>query len=197
MLLVQASKDISQPGQAYKMGILEKMVDGLKFILRLIWWTLRVYLFGHLDQWYEWSNWSQHWSIYLFRTFQSLRSWPIGSRVRTGFLQLLGSLGSLVFYLLLVSISFVYTSRNPVTMGLRANTSDKNSKPIYVIKRINGLCEWLLQSVTQWLDQLDRQSSFVCVSVSRITWINGSEIRFSKQIAPNKCQAYRTKLLSF
>ena len=113
MLLVQASKDISQPGQAYKMGILEKMVDGLKFILRLIWWTLRVYLFGHLDQWYEWSNWSQHWKNYLFHTFQSLGSWPIGSRVITGFLQLLGSLGSLVFYLFLVSVSFT------VTMWLR------------------------------------------------------------------------------
>ena len=37
MLLVQASKDIWQPGQAYKMGILEKIVNGLKFILRLIW----------------------------------------------------------------------------------------------------------------------------------------------------------------
>ena len=36
MLLVQASNDISQPGQAYNMGILEKMVNGLKFILRLI-----------------------------------------------------------------------------------------------------------------------------------------------------------------
>ena len=50
MLLVQASKDISQPDQAYKMEILEKTVNGLKFILRLIWWILRVYLFGHLDQ---------------------------------------------------------------------------------------------------------------------------------------------------
>ena len=49
MLLVQASKDISQPGQAYKMGILEKIVNGLKFILRLTWWALRIYLFGHLD----------------------------------------------------------------------------------------------------------------------------------------------------
>ena len=61
------------------------------------------------------------------------------------------------------------TSRNPVSMGLRANTSDKNRKPIYVIKRTSGLCEWLLQSVTQWLDQLDYQSSFVCVLISRIT----------------------------
>ena len=60
MLLVQASKDISQPGQAYKMEILEKIVNGLKFILRLIWWTLKVYLFGYLHQSYEWSNWSQH-----------------------------------------------------------------------------------------------------------------------------------------
>ena len=88
------------------------------------------------------------------KPFQSLGSWSIGSRVIAGFLQLLGSFGSLVFYLFLVSISFVYTSGKPVTMGLSGNISDKNPKPIYVIKRISGLCEWLLQSVTQWLDQL-------------------------------------------
>ena len=60
MLLVQASKDIAQPGQAYKMEILEKIVNGLKFILRLVWWALKVCLFVHLDQWYEWPNWSQY-----------------------------------------------------------------------------------------------------------------------------------------
>ena len=92
---------------------------------------------------------------------------------------------------------FSHTFQNPVSMGLRANTSDKNLKPIYVIKRTSGLCEWLLQSVTQWLYQLDHQSSFICVSISRITWINGSLIHFSKQIAPNKCQAYSMKVLSF
>ena len=133
----------------------------------------------------------------MFRTFQSLGSWPIESRVITGFLQLFGSLGSLVFYLFLVSISFACTSQNPVRLGLRANTSDKNPKPIYVIKRTSGLCEWLFQWVTHWLDQLDHQSSFVCVSISCIIWINGSVIRFSKQIASNKCQAYRMKVLSF
>ena len=134
---------------------------------------------------------------YLFRTFQSLGSRPIGARVITGFLKLLGSLRSLVFYLFLVSISFANTSRNPVSMGLHANASDKNPKPIYVSKRTSGLCEWLLQSITQWLYQLDHQSSFICVSISRITWINGSLIHFSKQIAPNKSQAYRMKVLSF
>ena len=182
MLLVQASNDISQPGQAYKMGILEKMVNGLKFILRLIWWTLRVYLFEYLDQWYEWFNWFQHLKNYFYLTLQSLGSWPIASGVITRFLQLLGSLGSLVFYLFLVSINFAYTSRNPVSMGLDANTSDKNPKPIYLIKSSSGLCEWLLQSVTRWFDQLGHQSSFVCLSISRITWINGSLIHFPKQI---------------
>ena len=96
--------------------------------------------------------------------------------------------------LFLVSISFACTSQNPVRLGLRANTSDKNPKPIYVIKRTSGLCEWLLQWVTHWLDQLDHQSSFVCVAISCITWINGSVIRFSKQITSNKCQAYRMKV---
>ena len=60
MLLVQALKDISQPGWAYKMKILAKIVNGLKFSLKLIWSTLSIYLFGQLDQWYEWSNWSEH-----------------------------------------------------------------------------------------------------------------------------------------
>ena len=129
--------------------------------------------------------------------FQSLGPWPIWSMVMTGFSQLLGSHGSLVFYLFLVSISFVYTSINHVSMGLRANASDKNPKPIYVIKRTSSLCEWLLQLVTQWLDQLDDQSSFVCVSISCITWINGSLIHFPKQILLNKCQAYKMKILSF
>ena len=50
MLLVQASKDISQPGQAYKMRILEEIVNCLSFITRLILWSLGPYLFGHLDQ---------------------------------------------------------------------------------------------------------------------------------------------------
>ena len=88
--------------------------------------------------------------------------------VMTGFLQLLESLGS-QFYLFLISISLAYISQNPVTMGLHANTSDKNLKPIYVIKRRSSLCEWLLRSVTQWLDLLYHQGSFFCVSISRIT----------------------------
>ena len=67
----------------------------------------------------------------------------------------------------------------------------------YVIKRTGGLCEWLLQSVTQWLDQLDHQGSFVCVPISRVTWINGSMIHLAKQIAPNKCRAHRIKVFSF
>ena len=76
------------------------------------------------------------------------------------------------------------TSWNPMSMGLCTNTSDKNPKPIYVIKRTGSLCKWLLQSVTQWLDQLNHQGSFVCVSISRITWINRLVIHFSKQNSP-------------
>ena len=196
MLLVQASKDISQPGQAYKMGILEKVVNSLKVILRLIWWKLRAYMDTWICDTSDPTDLNTK-KTDLFRTFQSLGSWPTESRVITGFLQLLGSLGSLVFYLFLVSISFAYTSRNPVTMELRVNASDKNPKPIFVIKRTSGLCEWLLQSVTQWPDQMHHQGSFVCESISRITWINGSVIHFSKKTAPNKFQAYRNKVLSF
>ena len=78
--------------------------------------------------------------------------------------------GSLVFYLFLLLFSFAYTFLNPVTMTKIAQTPvTKNAKPTYVIKRTSGLCEWLLRSVTQWLNQLDPQSSFVCGSVSHIT----------------------------
>ena len=81
MLLVQAPKGILQsgPSQAYKMRILEKIVNDLKFILRLIWSTLRVYLSGHLDQWYEWSNWSQHYKKTIcFVPFNHLDHDPLG-----------------------------------------------------------------------------------------------------------------------
>ena len=108
-----------------------------------------------------------------------------------------GLLSWLEVCLFLVSISFAYTSRNPVSMGLHANTSDKNPKPICIIELTSGLCEWLFRSITKWLDQLNHQSSFLCVSVSPITWINRLLIHFSKQIAPNKCQTYRMKVLSF
>ena len=85
MLLIQAPKGSSEPGQAYKMRIFVKIVNGLKFILRIIWWTLMVYLSGHLDTWI--SDTSDPTDLnttnnYLFCTFQSLGSWLIGSRVQ-------------------------------------------------------------------------------------------------------------------
>ena len=44
MLLIQVSKANSEPGQAYKIAFLAKIVNGLKFILGLTWWTLSVCL---------------------------------------------------------------------------------------------------------------------------------------------------------
>ena len=152
MLLVQVSKGISEPGQAYRMGILAKIVNGVKFILRLIWWTLRVYLFGHLDQWYEWSNWSEHWKKTICFVL-SLGIWPIRCRVITGFTKLLGSLGSLVFYLFLVSVSFAYTSRNPMSMEFRVYTIDKKPKTLYVIKCTSDLCQ-LLNGLISWMTKV-------------------------------------------
>ena len=46
---------------------------------------------------------------------------------------------------------------------LRANTSEKNPKPIYEIKCTSGLCEWLLQLVTQWSVEAPR---FICLCIS-------------------------------
>ena len=130
MLLIQASKANSEPGQVYKIRVLAKIVNGLKFILRLIWWKLRVYCWdteiSYTSDPADLNTRKNH----LFRTFQLLGSWLIGSRVIAEFLQLLGSLGSLVFHLFFVLIIFVSTSRNPMSMEFRVNTSDKNPKPI-------------------------------------------------------------------
>ena len=137
MLLVQVSKDIFEPGQVFKMKVLAKIVNGLRFFLRLILWTLKVYLFGHMVQWYEWSNWS-----YLSITW-TMAHWIQGNN-RILVITRITWITCLVFYLFLVSISFVYTFRNPMFMGFQANTSAKNSKPIYRNLRTSGLCGWLL-----------------------------------------------------
>ena len=107
---------------------------------------------------------------YLFRTFESLGSWSTASRVITGFLQLLGSLGSFAFYLFLSSISFAYTSQNSLSMGLCANTSDKNPKPIYVIKCTSGFWEYcsnqLLNGLISWITKVHLfvyQRGFICI----------------------------------
>ena len=141
MLLIQASKANSEPGQTYKIRILAKFVNGLKFILRLVWWTLRVYC---LDTWISDTRDPTDLNArknHLFCTFQSLGLWLIESKVITGFLQLLGSLGSLVFHLFFALISFSYTREvyekliktknkwKTMSMEFRANTSDKNPTP--------------------------------------------------------------------
>ena len=89
MLLVQASKNISQPGQAYKMEFWRKQL-----ILRL----KIVYLKTHMmdiNGLFVWILGSVIRVIQListlkklfFRTFQSLGSGPTGSRVITGFIR--------------------------------------------------------------------------------------------------------------
>ena len=166
MLLIQKSKVNSEPGQAYKIGFLAKTVNGLKF-LRLIWWTLRVYLFEHLDQWYEWSNWSENWKKHLFRTFQSLGSWPIGSRIITRFLQLLGSLASLAFHSFLVSISFSYTSRNPMSMEFpRKHKWEKSETYNYVMKSTSGSCEWMAALISYPMAGSVGSPKFIYLSIN-------------------------------
>ena len=96
-------------------------------------------------------------------------------------------------------VYFLSRSVLPIPPEIRCQweTRNANPKPICIIELTSGLCEWLFRSITKWLYQLNHQSSFLCVSVSPITWINRLLIHFSKQIAPNKCQTYRMKVLSF
>lgn len=104
------------------------------------------------------------------------------------------SFGSLVFYLFPVSISFAYYFKKSTVDEIPAKAKwEKSEAYNYVIKRTTGSCKWLLLLVTHWMDQLDHQNSFVAVSISRITWTNGY---LSKQIAANKCQTCRMKVLS-
>ena len=63
MLLVQASKDISQPGRAYKMEILEKIVNRLKFIL---------WLYDDIKCLFVWTLGSVIWVIQLILTLKKL-----------------------------------------------------------------------------------------------------------------------------
>ena len=74
-------------------------------------------------------------------------------------------------------------------MSMEFPRKDKWETYNYVTKRTSDLCKWLLKIVTPWLDELNHQDSFVWESISGITWIKGSLIHLSKQIAPHKCQA--------
>lgn len=47
------------------------------------------------------------------------------------------------------------------------------------------------------MNQFDQQSSFVRVSIFWIAMINGKWIHCSKNIAPNKHEAYRMKVSSY
>ena len=70
-------------------------------------------------------------------------------------------------------------------MSMKFPRKDKWETYNCVIKRTNGCSK---------LDQLDQQGSFVWVSVSRITWVNGSLTYLFKQIASHKNQAHRMRL---
>ena len=106
---------------------------------------------------------------YLFRTFQSLWSW---SRAITGFLQLLGSLVSLVFYLFLVSISFSYASQNPVTMGLRANASDKNLKQKSICHQTYKRFVWMAAPISYSMAWSVGSPKFICLCINFSHYLN-------------------------
>ena len=66
--------------------LLAKIVNSLKLISKLVWWregrgayakTLRVYLFVHLDQWHEWSNWFENWKTGCFVSLNYLDHNPL------------------------------------------------------------------------------------------------------------------------
>ena len=111
-----------------KISVLGLFSSSVKVYLKAHIMELRVYLFRHLDQWYDWSSWSENQNTICSEPFQSLVSWPIGFWVIKGLLQLLGSLGSLIFHLFLVSIGLAYTSRNPMSTAFPCKLKWKKSE---------------------------------------------------------------------
>ena len=101
---------LQESSQAYKMGVLAKIVNGLRLILKLIWWGG---LYEDIKVLFAWTLGSVMrviqliWKLkspYLFRTFQSPGSWRIESRVITGFFQ---SLRWLSIYCLFQSVLLI------------------------------------------------------------------------------------------
>ena len=101
---------LQESSQAYKMGVLAKIVNGLRLILKLIWWggffedikVLFAWTFGLVMRVIQ-LIWKLK-SPYLFRTFQSPGSWRIESRVIAGFFQ---SLRWLSIYCLFQSVLLI------------------------------------------------------------------------------------------
>ena len=112
---------------------------------------------------------------YLFHTFQSLGSWPIGSRVITGFLQLLGSLGSLVFYLFLVSVSFT------VTMWLRECEVQENGiahkykwqkSETYIRNQTYKQLVWMATPINYSMAWSVESPRFICLCINFSHYLN-------------------------
>ena len=154
MLLVRTSKGISQPGQAYKMGILEKIVNGLKFILRLIWWTLRVYLSGHLIRVIQQiSALKQLFVSYTWVMTHWILSFPI--------------------YFFSRSVLSRYF-RNPVSMGLRANTKTQKwqkSKTCVRNETYKRLL-WMADPISYSMAWSDRSPKFICLCINFSHYLN-------------------------
>ena len=131
MLPMQASEAHWEPSQAFKMGILAKVVNGLKLFLKL-WAVIGGLYEGALDTWISDTN----------NPTDPLGSWPFEFMVITGLLQSLRSLWSLVFLLFPVSISFACASRNP--MSIEFQHIGKWETYNYIIKHTSSLCNWLL-----------------------------------------------------
>ena len=70
----------------------------------------------------------------------------------------------------LVSISFTYTSQNWVTMGLRASTSDKNPKSIYVIKR--EWFAWMAAPISYSMAWSVGSPKFICLCINFLHYLN-------------------------
>ena len=57
------------------------------------------------------------WKEILVKYWKVSKYYGTDCRLITGFLQLLGSLESLAFYLFLISMGFAYASQNPMSVG--------------------------------------------------------------------------------
>ena len=106
---------------------------------------------------------------YLFRNFQSLASWPIGSWVIKGFLQLLWSLGSLAFYL------FLAQSVLPILPEIQSQWDCAQTQVTKIRNLRNQTCRrlvWMAAPISHSMAWSVGSPKFICLCINFSRYLN-------------------------
>ena len=162
------------------MGILEKIGNGLKFILRLIWWIFKglfVWTLGSVIRVIQLiSTLKKLFVLYLSITW-IMTDWIHGNNRILTVTQITWI--SLFLFISCLDQFCLYFLKSSVN-GIARKHKWQKSKT-YMRNQTYKRLVWMAAPISYSMAwSVDHQSSFLCVSISRITWINGSVIHFSK-----------------